>query len=74
MKSDAFGPWVHVTNRYLLLKFTINGKFHYGWARLNVRVPYREFELAVTLTGYAYETIPGKGIVADKTKGRDVVI
>jgi hypothetical protein len=25
----------------------------------------------VSLTGYAYETIPGKGIIAGKTKGPD---
>jgi hypothetical protein len=27
-----------------------------------------------TLTGYAYETIPNKPIIAGKTKGQDVII
>ena len=29
-------------------------------------------DITATLTGYAYETIPGKGIVAGQTKGPDV--
>ena len=32
------GPWKNVTNRYLGLKFRVNGKIHYGWARLSVTV------------------------------------
>jgi hypothetical protein len=30
------GLWNNVKNRYLGLKFTINGTTHFGWARLNV--------------------------------------
>jgi hypothetical protein len=67
------GPWVNVTNRYLGLKFEIDGKFHYGWARLNVRVVKGKFEIKAVLTGYAYETIPNKPIIAGKTKGPDVI-
>lgn len=58
--------WINVTNRYLGLKFTIKGKPHYGWARLNVKVVGHK--LAATLTGYAYETVPNKPIVAGKTE------
>jgi hypothetical protein len=65
------GPWVNVTNRYLGLKFLIEGKVHYGWARMNVRV--RGTTITATLSGYAYETIPNKAIIAGKTKGADVV-
>ena len=61
------GPWVDVTNRYLGLKFKIDGKFHYGWARLNVKVLIGR-EIIATLTGYAYETIPNKAIIAGQTK------
>jgi hypothetical protein len=68
------GPWFNggkgVRNRYLGLKFKIKGRFHFGWARLTVKTTQRDF--TATLTGYAYETIPGKGIVAGKTKGPDV--
>jgi hypothetical protein len=67
--SDV-GPWVvrgkGVTDRYLGLKFVINGKVHYGWARLSVALGHRrQFgDVSGTLTGYAYETIPDKAIIA----------
>ncbi len=54
---------------YLGLKFYIEGKAHYGWARVYVEWGYPP----LTLTGYAYETIPNKPIVAGKTKGPDVI-
>jgi hypothetical protein len=62
------GPWLNVTNRYLGFKFVIKGKIHYGWARLNVH--WKHPQTAI-LTGYAYETIPGKSIIAGKTNGPD---
>jgi hypothetical protein len=68
-----FGPWANggkgVKNHYLGLKFKINGRYHFGWARLTVTTTSRDF--IVTLTGYAYETVPGKGIIAGQTKGKD---
>lgn len=63
------GAWVDVHNRYLGLKFLIDGKTHYGWARLSVRV--RACKITATLTGYAYETIPNKAILAGQTHGAD---
>jgi hypothetical protein len=69
--TRTVGPWRNVTNRYLGLKFKINGKFHYGWARLNVKVLKGQFKIIATLTGYAYETIAGKGIIAGQTKDTD---
>ena len=72
-KTYTQGPWVNVTNRYLGVKFKINGKLHYGWARLNVKVVRGQYEITATLTGYAYETIPNKAIIAGKTKGPDVI-
>jgi hypothetical protein len=69
--STFFGQWANggkgVRRRYLGLRFIINGKVHFGWARLNVRFNGRAF--SGTLTGYAYETIPGKAIITGKTKG-----
>ncbi len=62
------GKWVKQKDRYLGLKFQVNGKAHYGWARLTVKSPVRGL-----LTGYAYETIANKPIVAGKTKGPDVI-
>ena len=70
--SDWSGPWLNVGARYLGMHFQIKGKLHYGWARVNVLFfPYQGF--AARLTGYAYETVPNKAIIAGKTKGKDVV-
>lgn len=67
------GPWNNVKNRYLGLRFTINGTTHFGWARLNVTCTtmYGNHKVTGVLTGYAYETIPDKAIITGKTKGPD---
>ena len=66
------GPWANggkgVKDRYLGIKFKISGKFHYGWTRITVTTGPRGFT-GMILTGYAYETIPGKAIIAGATKG-----
>jgi hypothetical protein len=71
-----FGPWFNggkgVKNRYLGLKFKVKGQFHFGWARITVTTTRNRF--TATLTGYAYETIPGKAIVAGHTKGPDDIV
>jgi len=67
--SYCKGLWKNVTNRYLGLKFMIEGKAHYGWARLNVSCS--NASVTATLTGYAYETIPNKAIITGKTHGPD---
>jgi hypothetical protein len=59
------GPWYNVIDRYLGLEFQINGKTHYGWARLSVQVD--RLVITATLTGYAYETIPSKSIKTGQT-------
>jgi len=56
-------------DRYLGLKFFIKGKAHFGWARVTVTTSGKTF--TATLTGYAYETIPNKSIIAGETKGPD---
>jgi len=66
--SVYVGQWLNVKNRYLGLKFQINGKTHFGWARLSV-VSTKISITSATLTGYAYETTPNKPIIAGKTKG-----
>jgi hypothetical protein len=60
----ALGPWCNGAARYLGVAFQIHGKTHYGWARLSVS------RSKTMLTGYAYETIPGKLIKAGRTHGR----
>lgn len=64
MVNGSNGPWFNVTRRYLGLKFQVRGKTHYGWARLSVHGTYGH--VTATLTGYAYETIPNKPIIAGK--------
>jgi len=63
------GSWLNVEGRYLGLKFFIKGHVHYGWARLNVTA--QDMKITATLTGYAYETVPGEPIIAGRTKGPD---
>jgi hypothetical protein len=68
--TQIFGPWVNATNRYLGLKFKIHGQTHYGWARLSVRRTGL-LKIIATLTGYAYETVPNKPILAGKQNGSE---
>jgi hypothetical protein len=56
---------------YLGFRFFFNGTVHYGWARVKVKSISRRSNFTVTLTGYAYETIAGKPIIAGATKGPD---
>ena len=65
----SWGPWVNVKRRYLGLKFSIRGKIHFGWARLNVTNGHGGF--SGTITGYAYETIPNKAIITGNTHEPD---
>jgi|SRR5579872_1344743 len=68
--TNYVGYWVNRDNRYLGLRFIISGKVHYGWARLNTTLTHGN-QPVVVLTGYAYETIPNKAIIAGKTHGED---
>jgi len=78
-QASDLGPWAGkgngVTNRYLGLKFVIDGEVHYGWARLSVTLgQHREFgDVVGILTGYAYETEAGEPIIAGQTTGSDVI-
>jgi hypothetical protein len=64
----TYGGWFGAKNKYLGLNFVIDGRVHFGWARLNVQWN-RKFLIVATLTGYAYETVPGKAIIAGDTGG-----
>jgi hypothetical protein len=68
--GGSLGSWAGgVKNRFLGLQFMINGQKHFGWARLSVTAaPY-----TAVLTGYAYETIANKPIIAGRTKGPEEV-
>ena len=74
-----YGNWSSEVDRYLGLKFQINGQVHYGWARFSTK-SYSVIRHSIvpecclgrvkaTLTGYAYETNPGQSIAAGDTGG-----
>ena len=68
--TNTRGNWINVRNRYLSLRFQIHGKTHYGWARLTVKL-WHDRSFTSEVTGYAYETIPNKPIIAGQTHGND---
>ncbi len=56
----------NIKNRYLGVKFQLNGQTHYGWIRLTVTTNVKSGKpsLEATITGYAYETVANKAIKA----------
>jgi hypothetical protein len=70
------GGWCNMGTGYLGLKFKIGDGTHFGWARLYVNCSYVHhgaLSISATLTGYAYETIPYKGVIAGKIYRRDAL-
>jgi hypothetical protein len=78
--NRSFGRWLRAGYRYLGLVFEIDGKEHFGWARLSLTFPGLGSSdsasansqrcpgyACLAIGGYAYETIPGKPIVAGYT-------
>ncbi|MFZ0322058.1 MAG: hypothetical protein WAL56_23225 [Candidatus Sulfotelmatobacter sp.] len=65
------GPWKNATNRFLGLKFLINGEVHYGRARLTVLTDSHKETVKATFTGYAYETIANQPILTGRISGTD---
>ncbi len=68
----TLGSWGNVKNRYLGVIFMLRGKAHYGWARFTVQLSRKPFKATAIVTGFAYETIPGKRIIAGRTTGTGV--
>jgi hypothetical protein len=70
--SFVFCPWGDQKAHYLGLRFSIHGKTHYGWARFEEHFGKGNPPgISVLLSGYAYETIPNKPIIAGQTKGTE---
>jgi hypothetical protein len=60
----------NLKDQFLGVRFLIDGKPHYGWIRLSVTTntkPHGPF-ITATITGYAYETVPNKAILAGAAK------
>jgi hypothetical protein len=69
--SRIHGSWNDVKHRYLGVEFVVKGEIHYGWARLKTSCNPGNRKITALLTGYAYETIANKPIIAGATKGSD---
>jgi len=63
--TNYIGPWVNAQNMYLGLAIQLKGKIHFGWARISMPEGANW-----TITGYAYETVPGKAIVTGATSDK----
>ena len=65
METAVYGGlWADVTNRFLGVRFLINGEVHYGWIGFSA---VRDFPMSARLAGWAYEAVPGKEILAGDT-------
>jgi hypothetical protein len=66
-----YGKWgANHPNRFLGVKFKINGTTHFGWVRITVNVPSPSCvplcstDLSATITEYGYETVANKSLGA----------
>jgi hypothetical protein len=59
-------------NRFLGVKFLIQGTTHYGWVRVTV-VAHANVRLSGAITEYGYETIPNKRVLAGVPSNNNVV-
>ncbi len=57
------GPWLFAKEKYLGLKFAIEGRTHYAWARLTVQDLFC-YRCIARIQGYAYETEPDRPILS----------
>jgi hypothetical protein len=61
-----FGQWINVKKRFLGFSFKINGQTHFGWARISLK-QLTFCQSTGILTGYAYETVVNRPIIAGQT-------
>jgi hypothetical protein len=67
--STAQGPFKNIKNKYLGVRFLINGKVHEGWVRMTITC--KGADITGTISGYAYDTIPNElGLAAGQVGGR----
>jgi hypothetical protein len=75
LTQHLYGKWLgNNPERFLGVRFLIDGVIHYGWVRLTITSGTGK-EAVGTITGYAYETIAGKpikaGAVSDGSEADD---
>jgi hypothetical protein len=72
--ARGYGPWTNATNKYLGLRYVVNGQTHYGWARFTVKTSgslSTGVKITTTFTGYAIETVANQPIKAGATSGAE---
>lgn len=67
-----FGQWLNQPNRYLGLAFELPGNpnVYYGWAKVSEVASldsYGHLQAIVMVQSFAYETVPGRRILAGQT-------
>jgi hypothetical protein len=66
----TYGKWGgNPPNRYLGVKFLIDGEIHYGWVRLTVIWGPHRNDISATITAYAYESVANKPTFAGIPEG-----
>ena len=65
--SSSKGAFKHVTDKYLGVRFMIDGQMHEGWVRLTMKQSFGD--ISGTITGYAYDTVPNEtGLAAGQIR------
>jgi len=76
-KKTLHGKWGgDHPNRFLGVKFKIDGKTHYGWMRITVKPNASNTQwpaMSATITEYGYETVANKSLKAGLSSGADAV-
>jgi hypothetical protein len=68
--STSKGAFKHVTDKYLGVRFLIDGQMHEGWVRLTMKQSFGD--ISGTITGYAYDTVPNEtGLAAGQIRSRE---
>jgi hypothetical protein len=57
--NTAYGNWGNASNKYLGVKFLINGETHYGWIQMNTNTVG---SMSATIVAYAYEIQANKKV------------
>jgi len=70
--TGVLGGWLNLPNRYLGLQFhgASANEIHYAWAKMSVAAyvdQHGRLQASIILSGFAYETVSGKGIMTGQT-------
>jgi hypothetical protein len=68
-RGESYGAFINVRNRYLGVRFEINGTSHYGWIGFKSVSGVVDGGYKAKLLGWAYETEPNTPIIAGSGQG-----